>query len=81
MAVAQEQEMKAQAQAMRAKVIAAEAEVPQAIAQALREGKFGVMDYYNMKNVLADTDMRQAISDSGKADVQQREQARRPAME
>lgn len=78
MAVAQEQEMKAQAQAMRAKVIQAEAEVPQAIAQALREGKLGVLDYYNMKNVLADTEMRQAISDSGKADVQQREQSRRP---
>lgn len=66
MAVAQEQEMIAHAQAMRAKVIEAEAEVPLAMAQALREGKIGVMDYYQLKNLTADTDMRQAISDMGK---------------
>lgn len=62
MAVAKEQEMKAEVQSMRAKVVEAEAEVPLALASALREGKLGVMDYYNMKNVLADTDMRSSIS-------------------
>lgn len=62
MAVAKEQEMKAAVQEMRARVVEAEAEVPQAMAQALREGKVGVMDYYNMQNILADTAMRQAIA-------------------
>lgn len=62
MAVAQEQEMKALAQEMRAKVIEAEAEIPKAISQAFREGNFGVMDYYNMKNVIADTEMRESIA-------------------
>ncbi|MEW6623570.1 MAG: flotillin-like protein FloA [Bacillota bacterium] len=62
MAVAKEQEMKASVQEMRAKVVEAEAEVPKAMAQALREGKLGVMDYFNMKNIIADTDMRDAIS-------------------
>ncbi len=62
MAVAFEQEMTAKVAEMRAKVVEAEAEVPRAMAQALREGKMGVMDYYNMKNILADTEMRQAIS-------------------
>ena len=62
MAVAKEQEMKAEVQAMRAKVVEAESEVPLALSSALREGKIGVMDYYNMRNVLADTDMRSAIS-------------------
>ncbi len=62
MAVAVEQEMKANVQEMRAKVVEAEAEVPLALAYALREGKMGVMDYYNMKNILADTDMRSSIS-------------------
>ena len=66
MAVAREQEMKASVQEMRAKVVEAEAEVPQALAQALREGKLGVMDYYNMKNVMADTQMRDSISGGGK---------------
>lgn len=61
MAVAQEQEMKARAQEMRAKVIEAEAEVPLAIAQAFREGKLGVMDYYNLRNIQADTSMREKI--------------------
>jgi uncharacterized protein YqfA (UPF0365 family) len=61
MAVAQEQEMKAKAQEMRAKVIEAEAEVPKAISQAFREGKLGVMDYYNLRNIQADTSMRQRI--------------------
>lgn len=62
MAVAKEQEMKAEVESMRAKVVEAEAEVPLALATALRDGKLGVMDYYNMKNVLADTDMRSSIS-------------------
>jgi uncharacterized protein YqfA (UPF0365 family) len=62
MAVAREQEMIADVQSMRAKVVEAEAEVPLALAFALKEGKLGVMDYYNMKNLLADTDMRSSIS-------------------
>ena len=65
MAVAGEQEMKAKTQEMRAKVVAAEAEVPMAMAQALREGKLGVMDYYNMQNVISDTRMRESIADEG----------------
>jgi uncharacterized protein YqfA (UPF0365 family) len=64
MAVAQEQEMKAKVSEMRAKVVEAEAEVPLAMAQAFREGKLGVMDYYNMQNVAADTKMRDSISRS-----------------
>jgi len=64
MAVAQEQENVAEVQRMRARVIEAEAEVPQAISAALREGKLGVMDYYNMKNVMSDTEMRAAIGKS-----------------
>ena len=60
MAVAQEQENKAEVQGMR--VIEAEAEVPKAIAAAFREGKLGVMDYYNMQNVISDTHMRDAIA-------------------
>jgi uncharacterized protein YqfA (UPF0365 family) len=61
MAVAQEQEMKARVQEMHSKVIEAEAEVPKAIAQAFREGKLGVMDYYNLRNIQADTQMRERI--------------------
>ena len=66
LAVAREQEMKASVQQMRAKVVEAEAEVPQALASALREGKLGVMDYYNLQNILADTQMRDTISKMGK---------------
>ena len=62
MAVAQEQEMKARTQEMRAEVVKAEAEVPEAMADAFRNGRLGVMDYYNMQNVIADTAMRNAIS-------------------
>ncbi len=62
MAVAREQEMKAAVQEMRAKVVEAEADVPRAMAEALRGGKLGVMDYYNMQNVISDTDMRKAIA-------------------
>jgi len=64
MAVAREQEMKAAVQEMRAKVIEAEAEVPKAMAAALRDGKLGVMDYYNMQNLISDTDMRKSIAGS-----------------
>ena len=68
MAVAQEQEMKARVHEMRAKVVEAEAEVPLAISQAFREGNLGVMDYYNMKNVVSDTKMRDSISRSTDSD-------------
>ena len=63
MAVAAEQEMKARVQEMRSKVIEAESEVPKAMAQAFIEGNLGVMDYYKMKNIQSDTDMRASISD------------------
>jgi len=65
MAVALEQEMKAKAQEARAHVIQAEADIPKAIAEAFIKGNLGVMDYYKMQNVQADTEMRQAISGSG----------------
>ncbi len=61
MAVAQEQENKAEAQGMRARVIEAEAQVPLAMADAFRNGRLGVMDYYRMKNLAADTEMRESI--------------------
>ncbi len=67
MAVALEQEMIAKAQEARANVIQAEAEIPKAIAQAFINGNLGVMDYYKMQNVQADTEMRQSISGSGKS--------------
>ena len=63
MAVAREQEMKALIQEMRAKVVEAEAEVPKAIAQAFREGRLGIMDYYNLKNIQADTKMRESLAE------------------
>ncbi|MBX2914184.1 MAG: flotillin-like protein FloA [Cyclobacteriaceae bacterium] len=66
MAVALEQEMIAKAQEAKANVIQAEAEIPKAIAEAFLKGNLGVMDYYKMQNVQADTDMRQSISGSGK---------------
>jgi uncharacterized protein YqfA (UPF0365 family) len=62
MAIALEQEMKAKAQEARAKVIEAEAEIPKAIADAFRTGNLGVLDYYKMQNIQADTDMRNTIS-------------------
>ncbi len=62
MAVAREQEMQASVQEMRAKVVEAEAEIPKAMATAFRDGNLGIMDYYNMKNVMADTSMRDSIS-------------------
>lgn len=66
MAVAHEQEMRALAQQMRAKVIEAEAEVPIAMSEAFRSGNLGIMDYYKMKNIEADTGMRESISKSDK---------------
>lgn len=62
MAIATEQEMKAHTQEMRAKVVEAEAEVPKAMAEAFRSGRLGVMDYYQMQNIQADTAMRNAFS-------------------
>lgn len=73
MAVAKEQEMQAMVQEMRAKVVEAESEVPKAMAAALREGKLGVMDYYSMQNVIADTQMRDSISKAGKPDSSTKE--------
>lgn len=69
MAVAQEQEMKARVEEMRAKVVEAEAQVPLAMSEALRSGNIGVMDYMNIQNISADTEMRDSIgnmSDDGK---------------
>ncbi|HPD96286.1 MAG: flotillin-like protein FloA [Bacteroidales bacterium] len=65
MAVALEQEMKAKAQEARAKVIEAEAEIPKAMAEAFRSGNLGIMDYYKLKNIEADTNMRDNIAKSG----------------
>nr|HRC81839.1 flotillin-like FloA family protein [Sedimentibacter sp.] len=61
MAVALEQEMKAKAQEARAKVIEAEAQIPIAISEAFRMGNLGIMDYYRMQNIKADTEMRENI--------------------
>ena len=65
MAIALEQEMKAKAQEARAKVIEAEAQVPQSIAEAFRAGNLGVMDYYRLKNIESDTNMRDSIAGGG----------------
>jgi Uncharacterized protein conserved in bacteria len=62
MAIAREQEMIAKAQEARANVIEAETQIPQAIAEAFRQGNLGIMDYYRLKNIQADTDMRDSIS-------------------
>jgi uncharacterized protein YqfA (UPF0365 family) len=62
MAKAREAEMQAQVIEMQAKVVEAEAEVPRAMAEAFRSGNLGIMDYYKMKNVMADTDMRASIA-------------------
>lgn len=62
MAVAQEQEMRAKVQEMQAKVVEAESQVPLAMAEALKKGNIGVMDYMNYRNIMADTDMRDMIS-------------------
>jgi uncharacterized protein YqfA (UPF0365 family) len=70
-AVAREQEMRALVEEQRAKVIAAEAEVPQAIAEAFRAGRLGVMDYYNLRNIQADTTMRESIGGGESADTEE----------
>jgi uncharacterized protein YqfA (UPF0365 family) len=62
MAVAQEQEMTALVQERRAAVVEAEAEIPRAMAEAFRNGQLGVMDYYRMKNIQADTEMREGLA-------------------
>ena len=62
MAVARAQEMTALVEENRAKVVLAEAEIPKAISQAFREGNLGIMDYYHLKNIQADTEMRTSIS-------------------
>ena len=68
MAIALEQEMKAKAQEARAKVIEAEALIPIAMAEAFKSGNLGIMDYYKMQNIKADTDMRDAFSKPTKKD-------------
>ncbi|CAM5793701.1 MULTISPECIES: flotillin-like protein FloA [Brevibacillus] len=65
MAVATEQEMKARVEEMKAKVVEAEAQVPLALSEALKSGKMGVMDYYNLQNISADTQMRQSFGHAG----------------
>ena len=65
MAVAAEQEKIAQIEESRAKLVEAEAEVPKAMAEAFRSGKLGILDYYKLRNVQADTDMRAAIAGTG----------------
>jgi len=67
MAFAAEQEMKARVQEMRAKVVEAEAQVPLAISEAFRNGNLGIMDYYRMKNIMADTQMREQIGSTDQA--------------
>jgi len=64
LAVAAEQEMRAKVEEMRAHLVEAEAKIPEAMAEALRAGNLGVMDYYNLRNVSADTEMRDSISKS-----------------
>lgn len=70
-AVAYEQEMKAKVQEMRSKVVEAESQVPMALSDALRSGRMGVMDYYNMKNLQADTGMRESLGNQSKSSDQQ----------
>lgn len=76
MAVAREQEMRARVQEMKAKVVEAEAQVPLALAEALRSGKIGVMDYMNLKNIEADTHMRESIGKST-SQVEQKDDEKR----
>jgi uncharacterized protein YqfA (UPF0365 family) len=79
MAVAKEQEMRARVEEMRAKVTEAEAEVPLAMAEALRTGKLGVIDYYNLQNIMADTQMRQSIGQVTETDQEKDgEKGKRP---
>lgn len=75
MAIAAENEMKAKVQEMKAMVVQAEAEVPKALAKALNNGTMGVMDYYNMKNIQADTAMRKALGSEVENDKNQEQQS------
>ena len=68
MAVAEEQEMKAKTQEMRGKVVEAESEVPRAMAEAFRQGNLGILDYYRMENIQADSSMRKNLSGPDKTD-------------
>jgi len=68
MAVAAEQENRAHVEAMRAKVVEAEAQIPLAISEAFKAGNLGVMDYYNLRNIQSDTDMRRKIAHSAEPD-------------
>jgi uncharacterized protein YqfA (UPF0365 family) len=68
MGIATEQEMKARVQEMRAKVVEAESEVPRALAEALKGGNIGALDYFNLKNLVADTEMRESIGKLGKGE-------------
>lgn len=72
MAVATEQEMVAEVRRMKAKVVEAESQVPLALAAALREGKIGVMDYYNMQNLMADTEMRKNIAGTDNHNIEEK---------
>lgn len=72
MAVAVEQEMKAKAQEARANVIQAEAEIPKAIAESFRSGNIGIMDYYKLRNIQADTQMRESIAETPPADLSEK---------
>jgi uncharacterized protein YqfA (UPF0365 family) len=71
MAFAAEQEMKARVQEMKAKVVEAEAQVPLAMAEAFRKGNLGIMDYYRMKNIVADTQMRDTIGSTSKEETEE----------
>ncbi len=79
MALAREAEMQALVVEMRSKVVEAEAEIPRAIAEAFRKGNLGIMDYYRMKNVLADTEMRDSISKLSSTPQSQSKEPERPA--
>ena len=73
-AVEKEQEMLAEVQRMRAKVIEAESEVPLAIAEAFRKGNIGVKEYYDLKNIESDTQMREAIASDSSHDPNHKEE-------
>ncbi len=75
MAVAEEQEMRARVEEMRAKVVEAEAKVPIAMAEALKAGRLGVMDYMNYQNIKADTDMRDGISKATRPEEEEKEES------
>jgi uncharacterized protein YqfA (UPF0365 family) len=68
---AREQEMSALVRENRAKVVLAEAEIPKAIAEAFRSGNMGIMDYYRLRNIQADTQMRESIGDEGKVEPEE----------